>query len=423
MLGFLKPRGDLVESDGNHIVFLTSKPLKIDQRTAVRMSVSGTVKTWDLPIKVVGLRGIPDGRWLIVAVSEYKRPLPAMRGLEVRRHPRVPCRVTLKSQSLPGFRAVTRNVSKGGFYAELDGELELGEALFINFEFDDPIGYTLDLKAQVQWIEWKSGNRYDTGFAFFEDPEYAEALGALDDWLEHQQNSEGRTPFKPGSKVPRKKHAGAPEIAQPAKPGGPTPIRPAGSIFKNSPTSSSGPASASAPGAPQAHVVENKPPVPIPKKLAAPIAIKLNPSVPLERPSALELSPAKQAASAETVSMKGPDGPPAVDDKELGIKIPFQARLRGWAWEQADDAVVVVLEDSEGVDHWVEFPHCRGMQARCREREINLQGIAVAHESALITELSRESDDEEALMHFRFYDDHQRVFLDLVAGGCRQQER
>ncbi len=416
MLGFLKPRGDLVELNGRHVVFLSSKPLKVDQRLAVRLSVSGTGKTFDLPLRVLGLRGTPDGRFVIVGASEYKRPLPEMKGPDVRRHPRLPFRVTLKSESLPGFRAVTRNISRGGFYAELEGELEIGEALFVRAEFDDPIGYTLDFKARVQWVEWKSGNRYDTGFEFFEGPQFQEALEALDDWLEHRQATQGRTPFKPGSRVPRKKHATEPPpsevIPEPHTPDGPTPIRPPGAIFKN-PTSA----------APTAHVVENKPPVPLPDKVKAPAPIKLGPSVPLERPSALQLRkvPLQADASAETIGLDPPSL--QMEDKDLGLKIPFQARLRGWAWEQADDAVVVVLEDSEGVDHWLEFPHCRGMQARCREREINLQGMAMAHESALITELSRGEDEDGQLIHFRFYDDHQRTFLDLVAAGCREQIR
>lgn len=415
MLGFLKPRGDLVELNGRHVVFITSKPLKIDQRLAVRLSVSGTGKTFDLPLRVLGLRGTPDGRFVIVGASEYKRPLPEMKGPDVRRHPRLPFRVTLKSESLPGFRAVTRNISRGGFYAELDGELEIGEALFVRAEFDDPIGYTLDFKAQVQWVEFKSGNRYDTGFAFFEEPQYLEALGALDDWIEHRVSTQGRTPFKPGSRVPRKKHAAAPPteiIPEPLTPDGPTPIRPPGAIFKT-PTSAE----------PAAHVVESKPPVPLPEKIKAPAPIKLGPSVPLERPSALSLRkiPIQVDDAAETIGLGEP--PVKVEDKDLGLKIPFQGRLRGWAWEQADDAVVVVLEDSEGVDHWLEFPHCRGMQARCREREINLQGLAMAHQSPLITELSRGVEEGERLIHFRFYDDHQRTFLDLVAAGCREQIR
>jgi hypothetical protein len=62
------------------------------------------------------------------------------------------------------------------------------------------------------------------------------------------------------------------------------------------------------------------------------------------------------------------------------------------------------------------------MQGRCRTREIRLQGMAVARSSRLIEELTRFSGETE-LLHFRFYDDHQRVVLDLVARDCREQIR
>ena len=53
-------------------------------------------------------------------------------------------------------------------------------------------------------------------------------------------------------------------------------------------------------------------------------------------------------------------------DKNLNIRIPFKGFLRGWAWEQGEDVVVIVLEDDGieyGVNGWTANAKDRGLYA------------------------------------------------------------
>ena len=62
------------------------------------------------------------------------------------------------------------------------------------------------------------------------------------------------------------------------------------------------------------------------------------------------------------------------------------------------------------------------MMARCRQREISLEGMAFSTSSPMIDELSRHAG-EGSLKHFRLYDNHHRVVLEIVAAECREQIR
>jgi hypothetical protein len=478
MLGFLKPRGELVEISGRTVVFISAKPYKMDQKFEVKLGLPEPAgQTISVAVRVLSCRSGPGDFFVVVGIAEGRREPPNLKGYQIRNHPRAPHRITVKSEGLPSYRAVTKDLGRGGFGAELDGELPEDKVLNVHFEFDEPLGWTLDLRARVAWSIWKSQNRYDTGFAFLEDPLYALPLEQLAAWLDHREKHE-LIPFKPPDRLPPRRPNELPnqlpqahQMPPPAQ-GNPMPYSdpgqghsmPVGHQFPHTEPGQQMPASQGPSGQHPGH-----PPMPgqqAPEQFALseaqraasgissydddptplglptlvqppprPISLKL-PTLPqtvaLERPSAFQLPPpvvpasegsgllpkAAPAATERPASL--PADAPSLED--LGVRIHFHANLRGWAWEGADDSVVVVLEDIHGTDHWLEFPGCRGMQGRCRHREMALLGMAVAHSSAMIDELTRD-DAQEALLHYRFYDDRQRVVLDIVAKECREQIR
>ena len=422
MLGFLKPRGELVEVNGRTVVFLSAKPFKVDQRFEVKLWMPEPSKeNFSVPVKVLSCRSGPEGFYVVVSTAEGRREPPARLGYSVRGFPRALHRITIKSEGLPGYRAVTKDLSRGGFCAELDGELPESKILNVRFEFDEPLGWTLDLQARVAWTSWRSQNRYDTGFAFIEAPQSALALEQLSQWLDHRATHE-LVPFKPPDKLPPKRPSEPPnQLPRRDRPLGdddPTPLGlPVVSDDDPTPT--------------------GLPSLPTPPPTRRSISLNIPEPVALERPSTFSLQQSGKAKAPEvsgspddtllvkTINANEEESPEneSLAPEDVGFHVRFQATLRGWAWEGADDALTLVLEDEHGDDHWLEFPACRGFQARCRQRETRLMGMAVTTDSTLLRELTREEDEDGTWIHYRLYDDHQRTVVDLVARECREQVR
>jgi hypothetical protein len=444
MLGFLKPRGELVEISGRTVVFLSAKAYKPDQKFEVKLGLPEPPgQTLSVAIRVLSCRPGPADFFVVVGIAEGRRVPPSLKGYPVRNYPRGPHRITVKSEGLPGYRAVTSNLGRGGFGAELDGELPEDKILNVHLEFDEPLGWTLDLKARVAWTFWKSQNRYETGFAFIEDPAYALALEQLAAWCDHMSKHE-MVPFKPPDRLPPRRPNELPNqlpqahqmpTAPPASP--PMPFAQESgtpAMADNFPLSEAHRAVTSHTGIDDDPTPLGLPTLVQPPRRPSSISLKLpepGQTAPLQRPSSFKLQSTGDAdetiktsrPAAASASQEAAAGP-TPSEEDVGVRLYFEANLRGWAWEGADDAVVVVLEDIHGTDHWLEFPGCRGIQGRCRQREIALVGMAVARSSSMIDELTREAADNDAdLMHFRFYDDHQRVVLDIVATDCREQLR
>ena len=427
MLGFLKPRGDLVEIKGRTVVFLSMKAYRVDQRFEVRLNLPNTESdTLSVPIRVMSCRASEEGDFVVVGAAEGRRQPPELVGTSLRNGSRPPHRITVKSEGLPSYRAVTSNLSPSGFGAELDGELPAGKILDVHFEFEEPIGFTLDLKARVVWATWKSQNRFETGFEFLEEAGTQAARKELADWL--QARAVEQAPFMPPENLPPRRPKEPPnqlpKAAPPQHPKAPTVVSPK-AVTPNLRTFAGYDDDDPTPlGLPTIDPFTVRPKaLKLPESggaLARPSSFPLPPVVPKSLP--LSAEPSVPAPARSEQPLETPVAQPEVVEEDIGVHVFFEANLRGWAWEGADDAVVVVLEDPHGIDHWLEFPNCRGLQARCRERQISLLGMAVAKSSALITELTR-PDSEETLLHFRFYDDHQRTVLDVVASECRQQER
>lgn len=335
MLGFLKPRGELVELSGRQVVFLTDKAYDRDTQIQIRLSLpEPATQKLDLDVRILSRRPAPEKKYVTVAVVETPRDFPNLSGFPTRDNQRQPHRLTMKSGDLPGFRAVTSDLSYGGFKTELEGELAVGDQLVITFEFDALQGFSIELLTQVQWVEKKGGAKFLTGFSFPDQGRFAEGYSWFCKWLDSREDTEVKKLFKPTAQ-------------------------------------------------------KKAPPIPE------------------------ELLPKEPEASGDPLEGL---------DRELAIRIPFKGFLRGWAWEQGDDMVVVVLEDDEEGEHWLEFPGCRALHARCRDRKIRLQGVGLVFQSPLINEYSR-MVTMESLFHFQFLDDYARVCLDVVASGCREQRR
>lgn len=419
MLGFLRPRGELVAIEGHTVVFLSAKPFRIEQKIDVRLGLPGNPsQSIAVAIQVVSIRSGPDDLFVVVGVVDRTSSIKNMIGYELRTYSRTPHRIAIKSEDIPGYRAITKNLSRGGFKVELEGALKIGKQIKAHFEFDDPVGFSLDLKAQVVWSNWRSQKYYDTGFVFIEDSECLESLHELSSWLDEDGAKSGDVPFKPPQRGEKKVLARQQKQLQEPKP---APKREVQQTIEA-----------------RTNIDDDPTPLGLPtivEPLVREQPLKLSVPLPIERPHPIRL-PAGDPVAKIPLDPQRPDVPIDVEaDKKAeetsgkeaplagdkGVKVYFQANLRGWAWEGAEDTVVLVLEDSQGVDYWLEFPGCRRLGARCQKDPIRLGFLSIALASNELVLSAGEAVD--SLWHYRFCDGQGCIAVELVAQGCQEQVR
>lgn len=419
MLGFLRPRGELVAIDGHTVVFLSAKPFRIEQKIDVRLGLAGNPgQIIAVALQVVSMRSGPDDLFVVVGVVDRTSNIKNMKGHELRAYGRTPHRIAIKSEDIPGYRAITKNLSRGGFKVELEGALKIGKQIKAHFEFDDPVGFSLDLKAQVVWSNWRSQKYYDTGFVFIEEPELLESLQELSRWLDEDGAKSSDVPFKPPQRGEKKVLARQQKRSQEPKPAPEKKVQQTIEARTN--------------------IDDDPTPLGLPtivEPLVRELPLKLSVPLPVERPHPIRL-PEGQPVAKISLESKKPDVPIDLEVSQKaeeisaqeaplamdqGVKVYFQATLRGWAWEGAEDTVVLVLEDSQGVDYWLEFPGCRRLGARCPKEPIGLGFLSIVQASTEV--ISNAGEAADSLWHYRFCDNEGRIAVELVAQGCQEQVR
>lgn len=357
MFGFLKPRGELVELDGRQVVFLTEKTYRSDSCLSVRLSLpEPSRQNLDLDVRILNQRPGKDRRYVTVAVVETPRDFPSLIGVPTREAPRAPERVVLESERLPSHRAVTQDLSTGGFRTELAAELPIGELLPITFVLDPHRGISMELMTQVRWVEKVTDNRFLTGFSFPAQGPYNDRYEWFVRWVESEPETEVQTLFKESVRMPEADQS----------------------------------------------LTAQKPTIRVNPQASSVARSKIEPR--------LEPKPKPKVKPKPRTKIELQEKPP---------RIPFVGTLRGWAWEQVDDKVVVVIADKSGRDHWIEFPGCLGLQADCGPAKISLAGVEVIGTSELLEKYTGVASPE-SLRHFRFLDQNGRGCLDIIASDCRE---
>lgn len=84
-----------------------------------------------------------------------------------RGQPRHSMRFAVRSRGLPGFRAITADLSQTGAQLETEGPMQEGAELILEMEFDREDIRDFDCPAQVVWsIQDEHGRHYRTGVVF-----------------------------------------------------------------------------------------------------------------------------------------------------------------------------------------------------------------------------------------------------------------
>lgn len=159
-------------------------------KVGLQFDLQGATQTVNLEVVLDSFRPLPDGTTLVVShlvaqlqeVEALKNllsgvPRPDL-GRLARRSERVPVGIRLLSQQLPGFRAVSIDLSLHGAQIQCEGLLELNTYLNITLELEMPDLPKLTLQALVVWSRMEEERRkaYRAGLEFTQQHPETQAL-------------------------------------------------------------------------------------------------------------------------------------------------------------------------------------------------------------------------------------------------------
>ncbi|MBI3926331.1 MAG: PilZ domain-containing protein [Armatimonadetes bacterium] len=160
--------------EGDVLIFLSDRPRGLGERVRLRLSVPGGRR--DVRVEVASQRATPQG-WVCTALHRGQldglaSPQPEFQ----RRSPRVAVSARVMSRELPGYRAVSVDLSLEGIQLALEAPLQPGQELELTV--DDEGGAPLRLRARVVWCRPGGGPRaYRAGMEFVDlDAETAASL-------------------------------------------------------------------------------------------------------------------------------------------------------------------------------------------------------------------------------------------------------
>ncbi|MEW6280924.1 MAG: PilZ domain-containing protein [Candidatus Eremiobacterota bacterium] len=169
---------DFVDCQGERLIVRTPKPLEMGQRVRLRLTLPSHPK---VRMQVGTCRALPGGGYVVVGrlldgpnlPAGAPRAEPFLRG-----ESRYPCRTRVLSRGLPGYRALTLDISRTGMQLETDGRLPVGVQLNMVLELSEQ-GAGLACTARVAWCAPHEGqHRFRVGLEFLSPSD--ELMRALD---------------------------------------------------------------------------------------------------------------------------------------------------------------------------------------------------------------------------------------------------
>lgn len=234
MFGLFAPETvTYLELTSGLLAFVTSKKRSAGQ-CKVRLSVPSQPKPTliDVPIYVIHLRRNTRGSGYVCvgrveldeartkALTEHVRTIPVQPGFEMlaRRNMRYPARLKVVCRELPGFQAVTVDISQGGVRLMTQGPVALAAHARLNIELDaGSVGPSLPITGNALWCmpdpQSKGGKGCITGFEFIEVDASTESILTsylkslsyrLNGDVQHRSISDGEVFIRPEDNVSKK---------------------------------------------------------------------------------------------------------------------------------------------------------------------------------------------------------------------------
>ena len=304
---------------------------------------------------------------------------------------RFDCSVRVMSKQLPGFRAITLDVSSSGLQLETQGLLEKGQILELKLEFDREELPDFNIPAEVMWAK-RDGERrshFLAGLRFKAESDTERLnLARMSAVIETRSEADLGDLLAEANKLDPSRAAVVSRTQMEAPPAG-APVQ----LPTNIPDVPS-----------RDSIVKTKAPHSV-----TPISAGIPTPVPQ---TDVPLTAAQQAAAGQPDIVE----PAPVRMTHPGVLIPLQVSINGYFWRR--DSGELVLHYSEGSDaHQLVFPGCQVCHDHGCGANTLVKGLYATINSERLRELQAQRDGQR-LKHYRFVSDGEPI-LDIISQECR----
>ena len=198
MLSFLNAIVELVDLKEGKLVFRSNRNYAAGKEVDVRVSLPpGSGKVTNLRIKVESCRKLENGGLLYAARvlgtgSDLEASGTQVHDPSMRKASRHNVGVRVMSKQLPGYRALTIDLSRTGMQLEIDKRIDTGQTIQLNLEFDRVDLPNMDIDAKVVWCRPHPTreDRWRCGVHFAASPAAAKQIEAVADFFEKRSHSD-----------------------------------------------------------------------------------------------------------------------------------------------------------------------------------------------------------------------------------------
>lgn len=280
--------------------------------------------------------------------------------------------IRVKSRQLPGFRALTLDVSASGLQLETEAQLEKGQILNLELEFDTEELPDFSCPAEVMWSSGDDERRrYSAGLAFRPETDEQKLntarMGAV---LETRSNADIAVLLAEANRIDPTREA----------------------FFAQKEMAASGGA---------AHVAT----MPMPTAPAA------------EQPMAAPVPAQTPVQPAKSIPMfKDAPAPPP---EHPGVLIPMHISITGYHWDRSSGNLTLVYTEGEQ-QHQLFFPHCQVCHDQgCGHSEV-VVGLYATINSERLREVKAQRGNQR-WKHYRFIAEAGEPVLDIISAAIQAQ--
>ncbi len=191
-------RVELIEHSAEYTLVKADTAVPVGTQIPVRVSGVNGKRTPSVPMVVVSCRESEHGGYLLA--GKFLVDHPDLSGIElppsvndsfVRSAPRVSCHLCVLSRDLPGFRAMSVDISEGGLQVETPSEMEIGALVLLRIEFDTDKLPSVQASATVAWCSQQERGKYRVGLQFTSlDARSQEIIGSYRDLLVRREQTD-----------------------------------------------------------------------------------------------------------------------------------------------------------------------------------------------------------------------------------------
>lgn len=167
------PVVDFVDLKDNQVVFLSRKPLRLGRDTPVRLALQSDGNARLIPLRVYlhQSRPLEGGQLAYVGTLQSELPsdaLPkaALESSALRRDDRLDCSLRVMSPDLPGYSAISVDVSASGIQLETRSALQPGQVVRLRLETHIAELEFIEVRARVAWCRQENQKAHRAGLEF-----------------------------------------------------------------------------------------------------------------------------------------------------------------------------------------------------------------------------------------------------------------